>query len=226
MSLIRIEEVVKKYQLGEVPVLALRGVSLTIEQGEFFAIMGASGSGKSTMMNIISCMDRPTSGRYFLDGNDVAGLDKNSLAKVRNRTIGLVFQNFNLLQTATALENVGLPLLYAGRPAKERDEAAIKILTKVGLGERLHHFPTQLSGGQQQRVAMARALANNPKILMADEPTGNLDSQSSEDIMAFLTQLNKEGLTIVLVTHDNEVARYARRVIHLKDGQILKEETR
>ena len=189
-------------------------------------MMGASGSGKSTLMNLISCMDRPTSGKYILEGEDVSQLDKNALAHLRNKTIGLVFQNFNLLSSATALENVELPLLYGGVPAVERVKTAKQLLEKVGLGDRLHHYPTQLSGGQQQRVAIARALVNSPKILMADEPTGNLDSQTSDDIMAMLTQLNKDGLTVILVTHEPDVARYSKRVVLMKDGKILKEEKR
>jgi putative ABC transport system ATP-binding protein len=224
MSFIQLSEIKKDYYLDGVVVPALRGIDLEIQQGEFFCMMGASGSGKSTLMNLISCMDRPTSGKYILEGRDVANLDKNSLARLRNKTVGLVFQNFNLLSSATALENVELPLLYGGIYPAERSKIAKQFLEKVGLGDRFHHYPTQLSGGQQQRVAIARALVNNPKILMADEPTGNLDSQTSEDIMAMLTQLNKEGLTIVLVTHEPDVARYAKRVVHLKDGKILKEE--
>lgn len=224
MSFIQLSEIKKDYYLDGVVVPALRGIDLEIQQGEFFCMMGASGSGKSTLMNLISCMDRPTSGKYILEGRDVANLDKNSLARLRNKTVGLVFQNFNLLSSATALENVELPLLYGGIYPAERSKIAKQLLEKVGLGDRFHHYPTQLSGGQQQRVAIARALVNNPKILMADEPTGNLDSQTSEDIMAMLTQLNKEGLTIVLVTHEPDVARYAKRVVHLKDGKILKEE--
>ncbi|MCL4512432.1 MAG: ABC transporter ATP-binding protein [Candidatus Eremiobacteraeota bacterium] len=226
MSFIQLSEIKKDYYLDGVVVPALRGIDLEIQQGEFFCMMGASGSGKSTLMNLISCMDRPTSGKYILEGRDVANLDKNSLARLRNKTVGLVFQNFNLLSSATALENVELPLLYGGIYPAERSKIAKQLLEKVGLGDRFHHYPTQLSGGQQQRVAIARALVNNPKILMADEPTGNLDSQTSEDIMAMLTQLNKEGLTIVLVTHEPDVARYAKRVVHLKDGKILKEEKR
>lgn len=226
MSFIQLSEIKKDYYLDGVVVPALRGIDLEIQQGEFFCMMGASGSGKSTLMNLISCMDRPTSGKYILEGRDVANLDKNSLARFRNKTVGLVFQNFNLLSSATALENVELPLLYGGIYPAERSKIAKQLLEKVGLGDRFHHYPTQLSGGQQQRVAIARALANNPKILMADEPTGNLDSQTSDDIMAMLTQLNKEGLTIVLVTHEPDVAQYAKRVVHLKDGKILKEEKR
>jgi putative ABC transport system ATP-binding protein len=226
MSLIRLEEIKKDYRLDGVIVPALQGINLEINQGEFFCMMGASGSGKSTLMNLISCMDRPTSGKYILEGEDVSQLDKNALAHLRNKTIGLVFQNFNLLSSATALENVELPLLYGGVPAVERVKTAKQLLEKVGLGDRLHHYPTQLSGGQQQRVAIARALVNSPKILMADEPTGNLDSQTSDDIMAMLTQLNKDGLTVILVTHEPDVARYSKRVVLMKDGKILKEEKR
>ena len=224
MSFIQLSDIKKDYYLDGVVVPALRGIDLEIQEGEFFCMMGASGSGKSTLMNLISCMDRPTSGKYILEGQNVANFDKNSLAKLRNKTVGLVFQNFNLLSSATALENVELPLLYGGVYPAERSKIAKQFLEKVGLGDRLHHYPTQLSGGQQQRVAIARALANHPKILMADEPTGNLDSQTSGEIMGMLTQLNKEGLTIVLVTHEPDVARYANRVVHLKDGRILKEE--
>lgn len=227
MALIHLENIEKEYLLGEVIVRALAGVSLDIESGELLAIMGPSGSGKSTLMNIISCMDRPTRGKYVLDGQDVSRFDKDALAGIRSKTIGLVFQNFNLLQSATVLENVALPLMYSGVPLKQREEVARGLLEKLGLGNRTDHFPTQISGGQQQRAAIARAMANNPKILMADEPTGNLDSKSSEEVMAMLTALNRDtGLTLILVTHEPDVARHARRVIHIRDGKISEDEKR
>lgn len=222
---IRIVDIQKDYDLGEVTVPALRGISFGIETGEFVAIMGASGSGKSTLMNILGCLDRPTRGDYFLDNQNVARLGKDELAKIRNKKIGFVFQNFNLIPRTTALENVSLPLLYARVPAKERDQIAKNILEFIGLGDRLHHMPSQLSGGQQQRVAIARALTNKPKILLADEPTGNLDSTSSQDIMQALKKLNAdEHLTIILVTHDPSVANWANRTIVLKDGKIIHDE--
>jgi putative ABC transport system ATP-binding protein len=227
MSLIKISNIDKNYWMGEVIVRALRGVSLQIDSGEFVAIMGASGSGKSTLMNILGCLDQPTHGEYFLEDRDVSRLDKNALAGIRNSKIGFVFQNFNLLQRTSAIENVGLPLLYAGVGSKDRAATAQKLLEFVGLGDRSGHVPTQLSGGQQQRVAIARALANQPKILLADEPTGNLDSVSSRDIMQALKKLNHDnGLTIILVTHDKDVASWAHRHIVLKDGNILQDERR
>jgi len=220
MSLIVCRDLVKTYRLGEMDVQALRGVSLTIQAGEFVAIMGASGSGKSTMMNILGCLDVPSNGAYLLGGTDVATLSGNRLAEIRNRTIGFVFQNFNLLPRTTARENVQLPLFYRGMPAGEQRELALHALQRMGLADREHHHPAQLSGGQQQRVAIARALVTNPPLILADEPTGNLDSQASQDIMGTLTQVNREGITIILVTHEADIARYAHRIILMKDGVI------
>ncbi len=221
---IRLEDVHRIYELGESRVHALRGISLEINRGEFVAIMGSSGSGKSTLMNILGCLDRPTSGDYFLDGVNVAQLPKKELAAIRNRRLGFVFQGFNLLARTTALENVELPTLYARVPAEERQRRAKQALEMVGLGKRLGHFPSQLSGGQQQRVAIARALVNSPSILLADEPTGNLDSRTSVEIMSILQKLNDEGLTIVLVTHEPDIAQYAKRVITFRDGRIRRDE--
>ena len=223
-SMIHIEDVHKTYDLGEAKVLALRGVSLNIGPREFVAIMGASGSGKSTLMNIIGCLDRPTAGRYVLDGTDVAQLDPRARARIRNRKIGFVFQQFNLLARTTALENVELPTIYAGVPAHERNARARAVLAMVGLSGRENHFPSQLSGGQQQRVAIARALINQPAILLADEPTGNLDSRTSVEILELLQDLNREqGLLAVLVTHEPDIAAYARRIVLIRDGLILRD---
>ncbi len=221
---IALENVHKTYDLGEIQVHALRGVTLEIRRGEFVAIMGASGSGKSTLMNILGCLDRPTKGRYLLDGTDVSQLSKVDLAHIRNRKIGFVFQQFNLLSRTTALENVELPTLYAGIPQAERVERAKQSLERVGLGERAMHHPSQLSGGQQQRVAIARALVNHPAILLADEPTGNLDSRTSVEIMDILQRLNEdEGLTVVLVTHEPDIADYAQRALEFRDGKMRRD---
>ncbi|MFY9302741.1 MAG: ABC transporter ATP-binding protein [Atribacterales bacterium] len=222
---IKVEDLWKIYQLGEVQVEALRGVSFEIEEGEFVAIMGPSGSGKSTLLNILGCLDRPTRGRYFLDGQEVSQLNENQLAQIRNKKIGFIFQSFNLLPRLTALQNVELPLIYAGIPSQKRKEQAIKSLEAVGLGDRIHHYPNQLSGGQQQRVAIARALVNDPSIILADEPTGNLDTRSSEEIMHILQELNQEGKTIVLVTHERDIASHTHRILHFRDGQLVDNET-
>ena len=220
---IRVEDVHKYYDLGETRVHALRGVSVDIRRGEFVAIMGASGSGKSTFMNLLGCLDKPSSGRYMLDGVDVSTLSKQELAAIRNRKIGFVFQGFNLLSRTTALENVELPTLYAKIPKEERLKRARSALELVGLGDRMDHFPSQLSGGQQQRVAIARALVNKPSILLADEPTGNLDSRTSVEIMQIFQELNEKGLTVVLVTHEHDIAQFAKRVIVFRDGKIRKD---
>jgi len=223
-SVIRVEDVHKYYQLGETQVHALRGVSVEIGRGEFVAIMGASGSGKSTFMNMLGCLDKPSHGHYFLEGTDVSKLTKQDLARIRNHQIGFVFQGFNLLARTTALENTELPTLYARISKEERHQRATEALSMVGLGDRIHHFPSQLSGGQQQRVAIARALVNRPAILLADEPTGNLDSRTSVEIMDIFQTLNDKGLTIVLVTHEPDIARFARRNIVFRDGKIRKDE--
>ena len=221
---IRLENVHKIYDLGEIQVAALRGVSLEIYPGEFVAVMGASGSGKSTLMNIIGCLDRPSRGKYFLDGKDVSGLTKDELAAIRSRKIGFVFQQFNLLPRTSALENVELPTIYAGVPIEERDKRAEEALKRVGLAERAGHFPSQLSGGQQQRVAIARALVNSPSLLLADEPTGNLDSRTSVEIMEILQGLNDEhGLTVVIVTHEPDIAQFAKRALEFRDGRLKKD---
>ena len=218
---IRVENVHKTYDLGEIQVHALRGVSLAISPGEFVAIMGASGSGKSTFMNLAGCLDRPTRGRYLLEGQDVSQLTKKELAAIRNRRIGFVFQGFNLLPRTSALENVELPLIYSGIPHRQRVERSMEALRTVGLAGREEHHPAQLSGGQQQRVAIARALVNNPSILLADEPTGNLDSRTSVEIMEIFQRLNEErNLTILLVTHEADIAQYAKRTVTFRDGKV------
>jgi putative ABC transport system ATP-binding protein len=219
--LIQLEDVTKVYQMGDVQVRAVRGISLRVSQGEFVAIMGASGSGKSTLMNMVGCLDRPTSGKYLLEGREVSHLSRDELAAIRNRTVGFVFQSFNLLSRTTALENVELPLVYAGLSRRERHKRAAEALRRVGLGDRIEHHPNQLSGGQQQRVAIARALVGNPKLILGDEPTGNLDSQTSIEVMSLLQELGRSGITILLVTHEADIARFASRVIMLKDGVIL-----
>jgi len=224
VPLVSVREVRKTYALGETEVHALRGISVSIHAGDFVAIMGASGSGKSTFMNILGCLDRPTSGEYWLEGTDVSQLDKKELARVRNLKIGFVFQGFNLLGRTTALENTELPMLYSRVSKKEREQRARDALTLVGLGDRLDHFPSQMSGGQQQRVAIARALVNKPRILLADEPTGNLDSHTSVEVMDIFQKLNRDGLTIVLVTHEPDIARFTRRQIVFRDGHIKRDE--
>lgn len=221
---IQLDHIHKTYTMGDVDVLALRGVSLTIKEGEFVAIMGASGSGKSTMMNIIGCLDRPTRGSYILDGQDVSELSKDERADIRCQKIGFVFQGFNLLSRTSALENVELPMLYAGVPTAQRDERAMDALASVGLAGREQNHPNQLSGGQQQRVAVARSLVNNPALILADEPTGNLDSRTSIEVMEIFQKLNRErGITLVLVTHESDIAQYAQRVVVFKDGRIKKD---
>jgi putative ABC transport system ATP-binding protein len=221
-SLIQVRDLVKVYSLGEVEVQALRSVSLSVERGEFVAIMGASGSGKSTFMNILGFLDRPTSGQYLLEGIDGENLSMDELAEIRNRKIGFVFQGFNLLSRTSALENVELPLIYAGTPTPKRKEMAQRALSEVGLEGRGHHHPSQLSGGEQQRVAIARALVNQPSILLADEPTGNLDSKTSDEIMGIFQRLNREmGITIIMITHEPDIAAFAKRNILFKDGRIV-----
>src|ERR1051326_128007 len=221
---IEARDIHKTYQLGETQVHALRGVSVEIRRGEFVGIMGASGSGKSTFMNILGCLDKPTSGQYLLEGTEVSQLEKRQLAAIRNRKIGFVFQGFNLLARTTALENAELPTLYARIPKEERLRRAQKALQLVGLGERMDHFPSQLSGGQQQRVAIARALVNKPSILLADEPTGNLDSRTSVEILQIFQALNEQGLTIILVTHEPDIAQFAKRIVVFRDGKIRRDE--
>jgi putative ABC transport system ATP-binding protein len=223
---IQLEKVTRIYRAGEVAVRALDGVSLTVEAGELLAIMGASGSGKSTLLYLLGCLDRPTSGRYRLEGREVSGLGPNALAEVRNHTLGFVFQSFNLLARTSALENVELPLVYAGVQAAERHRRAAQALIRVGLGDRLEHQPSQLSGGQQQRVAIARAIVGGPRILLADEPTGNLDSRTSGEVLALLEELCGAGLTVVLVTHAPEVAARASRILRLRDGLVVSDERR
>jgi len=220
-ELVVAKDLVKTYVLGDTELHALDGVSLTVNSGEFVAIMGSSGSGKSTLMNVLGCLDRPTSGSYVLDGMEVARLSRGQLAEVRNQTIGFVFQSFNLLSRTSAIENVELPLVYAGVGRRERGERARAALERVGLGDRMDHHPSQLSGGQQQRVAIARSIVNSPKIMFADEPTGNLDTKTSMDVMAVFQDLWRAGLTIIFVTHEPEVARFASRMIMVRDGKIV-----
>jgi len=218
--LIELSEVVKDYYLGEIELRVLKGITLSIRDGEFVAIMGSSGSGKSTLMNILGCLDRPSAGRYSLAGHDVSGLDRGALAEMRNQTLGFVFQNFNLLSRTSALENVELPLVYAGVRSRERKLRAERALERVGLATRLDHHPNQLSGGQQQRVAIARALVGEPRLILADEPTGNLDSRTSLEVMGLFQELGRSGITMVVVTHEPDIATYASRVIVLKDGLV------
>ncbi|UCF63495.1 MAG: ABC transporter ATP-binding protein [bacterium] len=223
-SVIDVRQLIKVYQVGDVAVHALRGINLTVSAGEFLAIMGASGSGKSTLMNLLGCLDQPTSGEYFLDGVAVDALSKNEYADIRNQKIGFVFQGFNLLPRTTALENVELPLMYDRlHRIKNPRQSAIESLERVGLGDRMDHIPNQLSGGQQQRVAIARALVNEPAILLADEPTGNLDSRTSLEVISVFQELNSQGITIILVTHEHDLANYARRIVELRDGIVLKD---
>jgi len=221
---IKTEELAKVYEMGAEQVHALRGVNLEIRKGEYVAIMGPSGSGKSTLMNLIGCLDSPTSGKYWLAGRLVSDLDDDELAYIRNKEIGFVFQTFNLLPRATALHNVELPLIYNGTPAEERIEKARKALERVDLADRMQHKPNELSGGQRQRVAIARALVNNPSIVLGDEPTGNLDSKTGEEIMALFENLYRQGNTIILVTHENDIAQHAHRIIHIRDGRIASDE--
>lgn len=227
MALIELRDVSKIYDLGEIKVPALLGVTLTVERGEYVALVGSSGSGKSTLMNTLGCLDRPTSGSFLLDGNEIVTMSRDERARIRNRQIGFVFQNFNLLARTTALENVELPLMYVkGMSARKRRDRAREVLMQVGLGERLDHHPGQLSGGQQQRVAIARALVNRPSILMGDEPTGNLDSRTSREVIELFRDLNEsQGITVILVTHDQNVARHAKRLLVLRDGSVVADTT-
>jgi putative ABC transport system ATP-binding protein len=223
-KMIKTSEITRMYQMGTETVHALNGVNIEINKGEYVAFMGPSGSGKSTLMNIIGCLDTPTSGTYVLNGNDVSHLTENELAEIRNREIGFVFQTFNLLPRASSLENVALPLIYAGYGRDDREEMASKTLENVGLGDRASHRPNELSGGQRQRVAIARALVNNPSIILADEPTGNLDSKTSHDIMDLFQKLHDAGNTIIMVTHEEDIAKYAHRIVRLRDGLIESDE--
>jgi len=223
-SMIEIKDVTKIYQMGETEVRALDGVDISIKEHEFVSIIGPSGSGKSTLMHVIGCLDVPTTGQYCLDGEEVSDLSENKLAQIRSRKIGFVFQQFNLLSKLSAVENVELPLIYQGVGVRERRERAIDALTRVGLGERCYHKPSELSGGQQQRVAIARALVSNPPLILADEPTGNLDTHSGEEILEMLTDLHEKGNTIVVITHDMEVAEATERMIHIRDGKITGDE--
>jgi putative ABC transport system ATP-binding protein len=226
MPLIRLQHVARRYQMGAETIHALRDVSLSIERGEYVAIMGPSGSGKSTLMNLIGCLDTPTAGEYELNGVQVSQMDDNQLAEIRNKEIGFIFQTFNLLPRSDALRNVELPLIYSGVPAHDRRAVALEALRNVGLADRIHHRPNELSGGQRQRVAVARALVNRPSILLADEPTGNLDSKTGAEIMALFGELSRQGNTIIVVTHEEDVAKHARRILRIRDGLIAADEQR
>lgn len=225
-SIIKIENISKVYDTGAVQVHALRDVSLSIEEGDFVAIMGQSGSGKSTLMNILGCLDKPTSGIYELDGINVSKTENRDLSSIRNKKIGFVFQSFNLIPRTSSLKNVELPMIYAKMGKKERQKRAKELLERVGLGDRLDHMPNEISGGQKQRIAIARALANKPSIILADEPTGNLDTASSEEIMNLFTELNNEGVTVIVVTHEDNIAEYTKRTIRFRDGQIIEDRRR
>ncbi len=223
-NVIKTKQLTKTYNLGDIAVHALAGVDLTVDEGEFVAIMGASGSGKSTLMNMIGCLDQPTSGQYFLDGVDTSKLSKNKYADIRNQKIGFVFQGFNLISRTSALENVELPLFYdRSRRIKEPKKAALEALDRVGLADRIDHIPTELSGGQQQRVAIARALVNQPAMILADEPTGNLDSHTSIDVMSVFQELNDQGITVILVTHEADISQYTKRIVEMRDGKIVED---
>jgi putative ABC transport system ATP-binding protein len=224
--MIKLSDITRTYRMGEVDFTVLSGVSLSVQPGELIAIMGPSGSGKSTIMNIIGCLDRPTSGSYRFEDREISAMSDDELASIRNVKIGFVFQTFNLLARFSALKNVEVPLVYGGVPARLRKERAVPLLEKVGLADRLYHKPSELSGGQQQRVAIARALVNNPALLLADEPTGNLDSRSGEEVLKILTGLNEQGVTVIIVTHDQNVAARCRRIINVKDGQIINDQVR
>ena len=225
-DIIVVENLHKVYKMGDVDVHALKGITLTIKKGEFISVMGPSGSGKSTFMNILGCLDKPTSGGYLLEGNDISSLDKDELANIRNKKIGFVFQNFNLLSRSTAIENVELPLIYNGISSDKRSKHAKEALFMLGLDGREKHYPTQLSGGEQQRVAIARAIINKPSIILADEPTGNLDSNTSIELMEIFKRLNNDGKTIIMITHETDIAAYAERVVMFRDGKVMKEELR
>jgi putative ABC transport system ATP-binding protein len=224
VSLIHLQNISRRYQMGTEMIHALRDVTLSIERGEYVAIMGPSGSGKSTLMNLLGCLDTPTSGDFTLNGSKVSEMDDNELAEIRNKEIGFVFQSFNLLPRSDALHNVELPLIYAAKPSEERREQALKALANVGLADRVHHRPNEMSGGQRQRVAIARALVNNPSILLADEPTGNLDSKTGQEIMALFEELANRGNTIIVVTHEEEIAQHARRIVRIRDGLIASDD--
>jgi putative ABC transport system ATP-binding protein len=223
--LVKLQEISKVYEMGEVSIRALRGVDLEIQPGEMISIKGQSGSGKSTLMNLLGCLDQPTSGHYFLEDRDTSSLTSNQLARIRNELIGFVFQGFNLLARTSALENVELPLLYSVHSRKQSRKLAIEALESLGLGDRIHHLPSQLSGGQQQRVAISRALVNKPKLILADEPTGNLDTLTSLEVMSIFQQLNRQGITLVLITHEEDIARYGNRIVVLQDGRVVRDYT-